>query len=193
MTFDTILIGGGHSGLQQGIALQKSGQQCLIVCAGESSRRFRDPEWSQAVERHRFEDLGGVWLDDRVLRGDFDAANETGQRFRVEPGMTLLRIYTEKRGDKPLVADQFVLATGSFYSGGLVADPVRIVEPVFGLDVYFTGGHKDWVLPDFFAPQPFMTFGVRLDAERRVLRGGRPVLNLQAVGSVVCARDAQPA
>ena len=193
MTFDTIIIGGGHSGLQQGIALQKRGQQCLIVCAGESPRRFRDPEWSQEVERHRFEDLGGVWLDDRVLRGAFDAVNETGLRFRVEPGMTLLCLYTEKRGEKPFVADQYILATGSFYSGGLVADPVRIVEPVFGLDVYFEGGHKDWVRPDFFAPQPFMTFGVRVDAERRALRAGRPVLNLQAVGSVVCACDAQHA
>ena len=180
MTFDTIIIGGGHSGLQQGIALQKRGQQCLIVCAGESPRRFRDPEWSQEVERHRFEDLGGVWLDDRVLRGDFERLNE---------GDLLRGIYTEKCGDKPLVADQFILATGSFYSGGLVADPVHVFEPVFGLDVFFEGGHKDWVRPDFFAPQPFMDFGVRVDAERRALRAGRPNLNLQAVGSVVCARD----
>jgi glycerol-3-phosphate dehydrogenase subunit B len=184
MTFDTIIIGGGHSGLQQGVALQKSGQQCLIISTGESSRRFRDPEWSQDIERHRFEDLGGVWLEDRVLRGDFEVTNE---------GDLLCRIYTEKRGEESLVADQFILATGSFYSGGLVADPVRIVEPVFGLDVYYEGGHKDWVRPDFFAPQPFMTFGVCLDAEGRALRAGRSVLNLQAVGSVVCARDARHA
>jgi len=181
MTFDTIIIGGGHSGLQQGVALQKSGQQCLIISTGESSRRFRDPEWSQEVERHRFEDLGGVWLEDRVLRGEFDTANE---------GDLLRCIYAEKGGEKPFVADQFILATGSFYSGGLVADPVRIVEPVFGVDVFFEGGHKDWVRPDFFAPQPFMTFGVRLDAQRRALRAGRPVLNLQAVGSVVCTHEA---
>jgi glycerol-3-phosphate dehydrogenase subunit B len=182
MTFDTIIIGGGHSGLQQGIALQKRSQQCLIVSTGESSRRFRDREWSQEVERHRFEDLGGVWLSDRVLGGDFSSNNE---------GEILNRIFTEGRADKPLEAEQFILATGSFYSGGLVAGPERVWEPLFGLDVFFEGGHKDWVRPDFFAPQPFMDFGVRVDGEGRVSRAGRPVLNLLAYGSVVSGHRAR--
>ena len=179
MNIDTLIIGGGHSGLQQGIALQRNGQQCLIINAGDSSRPLRDPEWSQAIERHRFKDLGGVWLDDRVIKGVFKSANE---------GDLLLHVFTEKGGEKSFVADQFILATGSFYSGGLLADPVHIWEPVFGLDVDYEGKHADWVRPDFFAPQPFMTFGVRVDAQGRALRQGRPVLNLQAVGSVVASR-----
>lgn len=180
MTFDTLIIGGGHSGLRQGIALQKSGHNCLIVNAGESSRSIRDPEWSQAIERHRFEDLGGVWLDDRVVHGDFERENE---------GQLLLRVYTEKGGDKPLTAEQFILATGSFYSGGLVADHSHIFEPVFGLDVDYSGErHADWVDPDFFADQPFMHFGVRVDAEGRALLAGQPVLNLLAAGSVLARR-----
>ena len=182
MTFDTIIIGGGHSGLQQGIALQKRGQQCLIVSSGESARRFRDREWSQEVERHRFEDLGGVRLEDRVLRGEFSSTNE---------GEILDRIFTEGRGEQALEAEQFILTTGSFWSGGLVASPDRIFEPVFGLDVVFEGGHKDWVRPDFFAPQPFMDFGVRVDNQGRVQRDGRPVLNLLAYGSVVFAHRAR--
>ena len=182
MTFDTIIIGGGHSGLQQGIALQKEGQRCLIISAGESPRPFRDSEWSQELERHHFEDLGGVWLDDRVTRGVFESDNE---------GDLLLYILTEKSGAKSLSAEQFILATGSFYSGGLAADPLHIWEPVFGLDVFYEGGHKDWVNPDFFAPQPFLDFGVRVDAQHRAQRAGRPVLNLLAFGSVVCARDAR--
>ena len=182
MTFDTLIIGGGHSGLQQGIALQKQGNSCLIVSTGESPRHFRDPEWSQEVERHRFEDLGGVWLSDRVLGGDFSSTNE---------GEILNRIFTEGSADKPLEAEQFILATGSFYSGGLVAGPERVWEPLFGLDVFFEGGHKDWVRPDFFAPQPFMDFGVLTDAQGRVLRAGRPVLNLLAYGSVVSALRAR--
>lgn len=182
MTFDTLIIGGGHSGLQQGIALQKQGRSCLIVSTGESPRRFRDPEWSQEVERHRFEDLGGVWLEDRVLGGEFSGTNE---------GEILNRIFTESRGEKALDAEQFILATGSFYSGGLMADPEHVWEPLFGLDVFFEGGHKDWVRPDFFAPQPFMSFGVLTDAEGRVLRAGRPVLNLLAYGSVVSSLSAR--
>jgi hypothetical protein len=47
MTFDTLIIGGGHSGLQQGIALQKQGNSCLIVSTGESPRHFRDPEYPE--------------------------------------------------------------------------------------------------------------------------------------------------
>lgn len=189
MTFDTLIIGGGHSGLRQGIALQKSGHNCLIVNAGESSRSIRDLEWSQAIERHRFEDLGGIWLDDRVVRGDFEPGNETEAGFRVKPGMTLLRVYTEKGGEKPLTAEQFILATGSFYSGGLVADHSHIFEPVFGLDVDYSGErHADWVDPDFFADQPFMHFGVRVDAEGRALLAGQPVLNLLATGSVLARR-----
>jgi glycerol-3-phosphate dehydrogenase subunit B len=180
MTFDTLIIGGGHSGLQQGIALQKSGQNCLIVSAGESPRGIREPEWSQELERHRFEDLGGVWLNDRVIRGEFEHDND---------GEMLLRVYTEKGGEKPLIADQFILATGSFYSGGLVADHSHIFEPAFGLDVDYQGErHADWVNPDFFDDQPFMRFGVKVDEAGRACCDGRPVLNLQAVGSVVSRR-----
>ena len=182
MTFDTIIIGGGHSGLRQGVSLLKEGQRCLIISAGESSRPFRDPDWSQEIERHYFEDLGGVWLDDRVLSGVFESDNE---------GDLLLYVLTEKGGAKALSAEQFILATGSFYVGGLAADPLHVWEPVFGLDVFAEGAHKDWVNPDFFAPQPFMEFGVRVDAQHRALRNGRPVLNLLAFGSVVCARDAR--
>ena len=182
MTFDTIIIGGGHSGLRQGVSLLKEGQRCLIISAGESFRPFRDPDWSQEIERHYFEDLGGVWLDDRVLSGVFESDNE---------GDLLLYVLTEKGGAKALSAEQFILATGSFYGCGLAADPLHVWEPVFGLDVFAEGAHKDWVNPDFFAPQPFMEFGVRVDAQHRALRNGRPVLNLLAFGSVVCARDAR--
>jgi len=40
MKFDTIIIGGGLSGLTAGITLSKKGQKCLLISAGQSALHF---------------------------------------------------------------------------------------------------------------------------------------------------------
>ncbi|MGN0190328.1 MAG: FAD-binding protein, partial [Candidatus Cryptobacteroides sp.] len=40
MNFDTIIIGGGLSGLSAGIELQKRGQKTLMISSGQSALHF---------------------------------------------------------------------------------------------------------------------------------------------------------
>ena len=40
MKFDTIIIGGGLSGMMAGITLARNGQKCLMVSAGQSALHF---------------------------------------------------------------------------------------------------------------------------------------------------------
>ena len=40
MSFDTIIIGGGLSGLTAGIALAKAGQQVALAAAGQSTLNY---------------------------------------------------------------------------------------------------------------------------------------------------------
>lgn len=127
--------------------------------------------------RRRFESLGGTYcLGDSVSRGNF----ENGR---------LTSVFTANLGDTPLEADEFILATGSFFSQGLVAKPDAIVEPVFGLDVMQTPVRTERYSLDFFAPQPYMRFGVVTDSDLCVSRNGVTVPNLRAIGSILSGAD----
>ena len=59
-----------------------------------------------------------------------------------------------------------------------------VVEPVFGLDVDYTGTSEDWLNPDFSADQPFMHFGVFTDEDGHPLKNGVRIGNLTAIGSI---------
>jgi glycerol-3-phosphate dehydrogenase subunit B len=127
--------------------------------------------------RSRLQQLGGVFMPgDSVLRADIDAGRVTG-------------LYTRNHTDIPLIAQQVVLASGSFFSNGLVADFDGIREPVFGLDVDSRADRADWSHSDLFAPQPYLQFGVRTDSQLRALRQGEPLSNLYAIGAVTGGYD----
>ena len=84
-----------------------------------------------------------------------------------------------------LFADHFILASGGYFSKGLVATPTQVFEPLFGLDIDFPEERKDWYDADFFAQQPFMDFGVKTDASLRAVKDGEPMKNLFCIGSVL--------
>ncbi|MEF2752238.1 MAG: FAD-binding protein, partial [Muribaculaceae bacterium] len=104
-------------------------------------------------------------------------------------GDRLDAVETVNLGADRLEADNFILASGSFFSHGLTALSDGVSEPVFGLDVEAAGRRADWFDKDLFRPQPFMKFGVATDAGFRALRGGRPVENMRVAGAILSGAD----
>ncbi|ERK07268.1 Anaerobic glycerol-3-phosphate dehydrogenase subunit B [Serratia fonticola AU-P3(3)] len=127
--------------------------------------------------RQRLQQLGGVFMPgDSVLRASFDGQRVTG-------------LYTRNHTDIPLRAQQVILASGSFFSNGLVAAFEGIREPVFGLDVYSKTERADWSDANLFAPQPYLQFGVQTDTALRALKQGEAMINLYAIGAVAGGYD----
>lgn len=128
---------------------------------------------TQALLEAHFKKLGGVLFPgDTVTQADMD-----NRRIKA--------IYTINHGDEPFRADSYILATGSFYSRGLMAMPDRIVETTFGLDVDAPADRSEWYSPDLYDPQPFMTFGVATDKYFRPSIDGATIENLFAAGAII--------
>jgi len=127
----------------------------------------------QMMLRRYFQKLGGVYmLGDSVNGGGFD-----GGRLRY--------ITTVNHGNVKLEADDFILASGSFFSKGLVADVDGIREPIFGIDVDYAAERSQWYRKNMFEAQPYMSFGVVTDKSFHVVKDGTMVPNLYAAGSLL--------
>ncbi len=128
---------------------------------------------SQISLSKRFQELGGTYfLGDMVQKGAFE-------------GNRLVNIETKNHGDITLQAENFVLASGSFYSKGLVATPDGIHEPIFDLDVDADNDRETWFDEQIFNEQPFMSYGVKTDENFRAVRSGKSIENLYVAGSVL--------
>ncbi len=127
----------------------------------------------QIMLKKHFQKIGGVYmLGDSVNGGTF----EDGR---------LKAIQTVNHSDTLFEADNFVLASGSLFSKGLVSDIDGIREPIFDLDVDYAKERQQWYKKDMFEIQPYMSFGVATDDKLHAMKDGKPVENLYAVGSVL--------
>lgn len=127
--------------------------------------------------RKRFEILGGDYLmGDRAVRGEFREGR-------------LSSIFTENHGSSPFAADKFVMATGSFFSKGLVSTPSGICEPVLHLDVDFCPDREDWYGMGFFDNQPYMRFGAACTDRLEAVREGKTLPNVYVAGSLIGGAD----
>ena len=175
MRYDAVVIGGGRSGCAEALRRASDGQKVCLVAAGLTLHSL-EPELKGKpyAELHALTKAGIA-----VLRGDTveevlwgATASDHVESVKTANGITL-------------EAAEFVLATGRFFSRGLVADMEGVREPLFGADVDFPADRSKWFNPDFFASQPFESFGVKTDKAGRILKGGKPVENVYAVGKIL--------
>jgi glycerol-3-phosphate dehydrogenase subunit B len=163
MKFDVVVIGGGLAGMTAATALQQGGLKCAVVAEGLSL---------SGASREAYTAAGGTLLaGDRVTGG------------MIENGR-LVSIRTEKLGDVTLEARAFILATGKFFSRGIVADMQKVYEPIFGLDVQYDADRSTWFSPSFAAPQRFLEFGV-IAEDGCAVRNGVKIENLFPAGEVL--------
>ncbi|MBQ0005973.1 MAG: FAD-binding protein [Alistipes sp.] len=164
MRYDIIIIGGGLAGVTAGLQLHKAGKRCLIISEGLSLHKTPKDEYIAA---------GGAFLPgDSVISGEWD-------------GNALKAVRTRNLEGTRLEADHFILASGKFFSRGLVATMDAVIEPVFGCDVEFDSCRDKWYNDDFYAVQPFERFGVKPTEDGRVFIGGVPAANLWAAGEIL--------
>ncbi|MGN0191573.1 MAG: anaerobic glycerol-3-phosphate dehydrogenase subunit GlpB, partial [Candidatus Cryptobacteroides sp.] len=132
---------------------------------------------TQMMLKNWYTKLGGTYLlGDSVTGGDFEANHLKGIR-------------TVNHSDKLFCADSFILASGSFFSRGLLSTPSGIFEPVFNLQVKSPGERKDWASQNFFDRQPYMRCGVETDGQFRAVRNGEIIDNLRVCGSLLSEAD----
>ena len=163
MKFDAVIIGGGLAGMTAATALQQGGLKCAVVAEGLSL---------SGASREAYTAAGGTLLaGDRVTGGT------------IENGR-LVSIRTEKLGDVTLEARAFILATGKYFSRGIVADMNRVYEPVFGLDVQYDTDRICWFNSSFSAPQRFLEFGV-ITEDGCAVKDGVKIENLFPAGEVL--------
>ncbi|MGV6988122.1 glycerol-3-phosphate dehydrogenase subunit GlpB [Testudinibacter sp. P80/BLE/0925] len=135
------------------------------------------------IRQHRvlekaFEQAGGLMMKgDSVLRADM-----------AENRVTAL--YTRLNEEVALRAEQYVLASGSFFSNGLVASFNQVREPIFNLDLFSAPNRHQWTHARFAHPQPYQQFGVKINADCQAQKQGVSLENLYAIGAVVGGYDA---
>lgn len=125
------------------------------------------------ILRREFERLGGILMQgDSVIKSEF-----CDQRVS--------KIFTVRHEDMPLTAENYILATGSFFSNGLQAEFERIIEPIFNLDLFSALPRTDWTTKRFSDAQPYQSYGVKINSFCQAQKGGMTLNNLYAIGNVV--------
>ncbi len=134
---------------------------------------------TQMTLKAEFEKAGGrFFLGDTVIES---AADENGNVKSVS---------TVNFNDIRMEADNFVLATGSFFSKGLIATPEKVYEPVFGIDLTYGEGRENWFNTNFWEKQNYISFGAKIDADLNASIDGKKIGNLYAIGSVTGGTNA---
>lgn len=164
MRYDVIVIGGDAKASELALKALEAGRTCCLISPAVGP----DMEIRQAFVRK-----GGVLLYGDSVESSVIENNE------------VKGLCTKNLGSDMLVAKTYCLCSGRFFTGGLKSDMSRVYEPLFSLDVKFDPDRSKWCEDDFFAPQPFNSFGVEVDSEGHPSVGKTPIVNLFATGSIL--------
>lgn len=129
---------------------------------------------TQMILKAEFEKAGG-----RFLLGDTVTEASFGENGKV------LSIETANFGDIRMQADNFVLATGSFFSKGMIATPEKVYEPVFGIDLTFGEKRDEWFDRNFWNRQDYISYGAKVNSRLNPSIDGMSIRNLYVAGSLL--------
>lgn len=129
---------------------------------------------TQMTLKAEFEKAGG-----RFLLGDTVTDAVFGQDGKIES------IETANFGDIRMYAENFVLATGSFFSKGMIATPEKVYEPVFGIDLTFGEKREDWFDRNFWNRQDYISYGAKVNSSLNPSIDGMTINNLYVAGSLL--------
>lgn len=129
---------------------------------------------AQMTLKAEFEKAGGrFFLGDTVIEA---TCHDNGN---------IKNIATVNFNDIRMEADNFILATGSFFSKGLIATPEKVYEPIFGIDLTYSEGRENWFNTNFWNRQNYISFGAKVDSDLNASVDGKKIENLYAIGSVI--------
>lgn len=134
---------------------------------------------SQMMLKSAFEKAGG-----RFFLGDTAKDAICDEKGKIKS------ISTVNFDDIRLEADDFVLASGSFFSKGLIATPEKVYDPVFGIDLTYAEGRDKWFDRNFWNRQDYISFGAKINERLNASIEGNSVENLYAIGSILGGSNA---
>lgn len=134
---------------------------------------------AQMTLKAEFEKAGGrFFLGDTVIEA---TCHDNGN---------IKNVATVNFNDIRMEADNFILATGSFFSKGLIATPEKVYEPIFGIDLTYSEGRENWFNTNFWNRQNYISFGAKVDSDLNASVDGKKIENLYAIGSVIGGTNA---
>jgi len=128
---------------------------------------------TQQYLKSYFTKLGGVYmLGDSITNADI-----TDNKVS--------RVYSYNHGDIPFKAYNFVLATGNYFSQGIIATYDKVYEPIFNLDMDYSPDRDDWFDINLFERQNYQQFGVKTDRNFKGMIDGNTLDNLYISGAIL--------
>ncbi|MDU1890162.1 MAG: glycerol-3-phosphate dehydrogenase subunit GlpB [Dysgonomonas sp.] len=123
--------------------------------------------------RKTFQRLGGVYMLGDCIQKAEVVNNKVS------------KLYSYNHGSIPFVGSNIVLATGSYFSQGIIATQDKVYEPIFNLDMDYSVNRLEWYNSNMFEAQSYQSFGVKTNNTFNGLYGGVAIDNLYVSGAIL--------